>query len=413
MFNRIRQISLAMSVALGVSAAYGTAVASDITVTGIRLGENAATTRLVLDIDAEVSFKTLLLDAPYRIVLDLPEVNWKMKAGGNEGTGAIDHYRYGLFRDGVSRLVLDLNQAAVIEKAFVLPPQGAFQYRLVIDIRTTDRASFTTAMNVSKNRRAASTNSRPSTSPRPSVAPATSARSPNRRLRVAIDAGHGGVDPGNLGVIGVPEKTIVLNMARSVKKAIENKTPYEVIMVRDRDIYVPHRERFQIARHAGADLFISIHADSLEKSRKNAKVRGATVYTLSEKASDAEAAALARRENRSDLIAGVDLVGESDEVTSILLDLVNREKMNYSAQFAGMVIDELKGRVYLRKNPHRFASLLVLKAPDVPSVLVEVGYLSNRKDAKYLNSADGKTQVSGAIASAVTRYFKTTTAQAY
>jgi N-acetylmuramoyl-L-alanine amidase len=184
-------------------------------------------------------------------------------------------------------------------------------------------------------------------------------------------------------------------------------------MTRNRDIYIPHRQRFEIAREADADLFISVHADSLKPSRLNNRVRGATVYTLSETASDKEAEALARKENKSDLIAGIDLNGESDEVSSILIDLARRETMNYSAQFASYLVPELKERVYIRKNAHRFAGFLVLKASDVPSVLVEIGYLSNKQDARQLNSAEGRKRISAAIAAAVRRYFESTTAGSF
>ena len=234
------------------------------------------------------------------------------------------------------------------------------------------------------------------------------------RKIIVIDAGHGGVDPGNLGVIGVPEKVIVLNMARAIKRAIETSSRYEVVMTRDRDIFAPLKRRPQIAREVHADLFISVHADSLStKLKKNRKVRGATVYTLSENASDAEAAALANKENKADLIAGIDLGGETDEVRSILIDLAQRETMNYSAQFANYLVPELKERVYIRKNSHRFAGFVVLKAPDVPSVLVELGYLSNKQDARQLNSAEGRKRISEAIAAAVRRYFESTTAGSY
>ena len=172
-------------------------------------------------------------------------------------------------------------------------------------------------------------------------------------------------------------------------------------MTRDTDIYIPHRQRFEYARKAGADLFISIHADSI----KNSKVRGATVYTLSETSSDKEAAALARKENKSDLIAGIDLRGESTDVANILVDLAMRETMNYSARFAGYLVPELGKEVMLRENSHRFAGFLVLKAPDVPSVLLEIGYISNREDAKQMTSRQGRERIARAISDAVENYF--------
>lgn len=383
----------------------GIALAAEATVSGLRLGENAGATRFVIDIDRKVEYHTLILANPARIVIDLPEVDWRVGASGaGEGRGLISRYRYGLFRSGVSRLVLDLTGPAVIDRLFVLEPQGKMPYRLVLDLKATDRKTF--AASVKRSRRG-----KQETRTAVVVAQPQLRNKPKRdRKTIVIDAGHGGVDPGNLGVIGVPEKTIVLRMARAIRKALESSSRYEVVMTRDRDVYLPHRERFEIARHADADLFISIHADSLRPSRANNRVRGATVYTLSETASDAEAAALARKENKSDLIAGIDLGGETDEVRSILIDLAQRETLNYSSEFANYLVPELKERVYVRKNTHRFASLLVLKAPDVPSVLVEIGYLSNKQDARQLNSADGRRRISEAIAAAVRRYFESTTA---
>lgn len=388
----------------------GAARAADATVSGLRIGENAGATRFVIDISNKVDYQIMILANPARIVIDLPEVDWRVGGavgGAGDGRGLIGKYRYGLFRSGVSRLVLDLTGPVVIDRTFLLGPQGDMPYRLVFDLKKTDRKTF--AVSVERSRRGQQQTRTATASQQPQL------RSKPKRDRkvIVIDAGHGGVDPGNLGVIGVPEKVIVLNMARAIKRAIETSSRYEVVMTRNRDVYIPHRERFAIARHANADLFISIHADSLKPSRANNRVRGATVYTLSENASDAEAAALARKENKSDLIAGIDLGTETDEVRSILIDLAQRETLNYSSQFANYLVPELKERVYVRKNTHRFASLLVLKAPDVPSVLVEVGYLSNKQDARQLNSAEGRKRISEAIAAAVRRYFESTTAGSF
>ena len=157
-----------------------------------------------------------------------------------------------------------------------------------------------------------------------------------------------------------------------------------------------------MARAAGADLFLSIHADSID----NRKIRGGSIYTLSKKASDKEAAALAAKENRADLIAGLNLKVHDDEVASILIDLTQRETMNYSAQFATVLVPQLRKLIYMRRKPHRFAGFAVLKAPDVPSVLIELGYLSNRRDERMLTNARSRAAIAAAIARAVDRYFK-------
>ena len=362
-------------------------------VKNVRLGESAGKTRFVVDIDREIAYTYMLLENPYRIVIDLPEVEWQMgNTGIGEGLGLVADYRYGLFQAGTSRLVLDLTGPAVVERVFMLGPQSGYDYRLVIDLEPASQAAFSTEMNQlrSENRKAYNP---PSTQVTP--APVSNIRT------VVLDAGHGGVDPGTLSVLGIPEKTVVLDVVKAIKKELEASGNYRVLLTRDRDIYVPHAKRVEFARNAGADLFISIHGDSIA----NKKVRGATIYTLSEKASDKEAAALARKENKSDLIAGVDLGGESPDVANILVDLAMRETMNYSARFAGYLVPELKERMYLRQNSHRFAGFLVLKAPDVPSVLLEIGYLSNREDAKFVTSDKGRRNIAAAIAEAVDRYF--------
>ncbi|RMD90371.1 MAG: N-acetylmuramoyl-L-alanine amidase, partial [Alphaproteobacteria bacterium] len=222
-----------------------------------------------------------------------------------------------------------------------------------------------------------------------------------RRI-IVVDAGHGGNDPGAPGVAGVPEKKITLDVAREAARQLEATGRYHALLTRDRDVYIGLRDRVAFARHHKADLFVSLHADSI----KNRRVRGATVYTLSETASDAEAADLAARENKADILAGLDLDVEAPEVANILIDLAQRETMNYSARFANYLLPELKDRVVLRRNSHRFAGFVVLKAPDVPSVLVEMGYMSNRDDARFLGSARGRKEIAAALVAAVDRYFR-------
>jgi N-acetylmuramoyl-L-alanine amidase len=219
---------------------------------------------------------------------------------------------------------------------------------------------------------------------------------------VAVDAGHGGVDPGTIGTSGIYEKVITLAMARELKSRMEATGRYRVVLTRDRDIFLPLRERVAIARAHGAELFISLHADS----NPNPKTRGGSIYTLSEVASDKEAELLAAKENKADLIAGMDLSHESPEVTSILLDLAQRETMNYSATVAAMMVKELSKSVQLLGKSHRFAGFAVLKAPDVPSVLFELGYLSNRSEEKLLKQSDYRRKLADAVTRAIDRFFK-------
>lgn len=381
----------------------GEALAANAAVLNIRLGGDREQTRFVVDLDRKIGFSHLVLADPYRIVIDLPEVDWKIgEKGVGSGRGIVGQYRYGLFKPGVSRLVLDLRGPAIVEKIFLLEPKGRRKYRLVIDLKSSSRASFLKTV----KRRATKT--------KPVVQPARLPATPktrtfNEKRIIMIDPGHGGVDPGAMSVLGVPEKKIALNVALEIRRTLQASGKYAVLMTRDRDIFVPLARRVEFAHRAGADLFISVHADSI----RNPKVRGATVYTLSEKASDKEAAALASKENKADLIAGLDLGGETDQVASILIDLAQRETMNYSARFANLLVPELKRRLYMRNNSHRFAGFRVLKAPDVPSTLLEMGYLSNRDDARQLNSKQGRAKIASAIAAAVDSYFTTVVAEGF
>lgn len=360
----------------------------------IRLGVHGAKTRVVLDLSAAVGFHLFALADPYRIVLDLPDIVWQVPAGTarREG-GLIAGLRYGQYQPGNARVVLDLRGPAVVAKSFILPPSEGRGPRLVIDIVKATRQAFLAAL-------------RPPPRPPPRHVEPPIRVKPKRPLAqkplVMIDPGHGGVDPGAIGIGGSFEKNFTLGMARQIRKAMLAGGRLRVRLTRERDIFVPLRRRVAIARAAGADLFISIHADSIG----NKKMRGGGVYTLSEKSSDKETAALAAKENRADVIAGVNLTGHDDQVASILIDLTQRESMNYSAQFAGALVPELRRLIRMRRKPHRFAGFRVLRAPDVPSVLIELGYLSNRQDEKMLTSAGSRAAIARAVARAADSYFK-------
>jgi N-acetylmuramoyl-L-alanine amidase len=219
---------------------------------------------------------------------------------------------------------------------------------------------------------------------------------------IVLDAGHGGKDPGAVGVKGTMEKDITLKMAKELKALLESGGRYKVVLTRDEDKLLALRQRIDVARAAGADLFISLHADHIEQT----SLRGASVYTLSENASDAEAARLAARENKEDLITGIDLSSQNQMVTSILIDLAQRETKNLSARFASMLSEELADHTHVINNSHRFAGFVVLKAPDVPSVLVELGYLSNEKDEAALASKRHRRVLANAVRDAIDRYFE-------
>lgn len=399
-------------------------------VSDVRVGLHGERTRIVLDLDRGVDYTVFTLPDPYRVVLDLPEVDWSLDVRGlPENKGTLSKMRYGLFTPGTSRMVFDVKGPVDVQKNFMLKPVDGKRWRLVLDLAPTSETLFLEdlAAQRAKERKAmdalvasAATNT-PSTRPaatssvpttpagRPEIAPsgAQVAMVPPRkpsvpgRLTIAIDPGHGGVDPGTIGYSKTYEKHVTLALGKELKKQLESTGRYKVVMTRQRDIFLRLRDRVKVAREAGADLFISVHADSI----KNRKTRGLSVYTLSENASDKEAAKLAAKENKADVIAGIDLTAESTDVSNILLDLAQRETMNQSARFAKELVGELRREVKLLRNTHRFAGFAVLKAPDMPSVLVEAGFLSNRQDERNLLSSNYRAKLAGAIVRGVDRHF--------
>ena len=266
--------------------------------TGARLGGDADKTRFVLDVSTELGFSVYVLEKPYRVIVDLPEVNFQLPDGiGQKGQGLVSAYRFGLFSKGRSRIVMDVGDPVLITKSFFIKPSAGKPARLVIDIVKTDTATFKKANKKPGQKIAIGIQkpaqkkpvSKPSITPKPKVAS-------SKKPVVMIDPGHGGVDPGAIGQGGTSEKNVVLAFAKVLRDKLKKTGKYNVKMTRDRDKFVRLRERVKYGRHNDAALFISIHADSVP--RRSAKTaRGATIYTLSEKASDREAAELAEREN--------------------------------------------------------------------------------------------------------------------
>ena len=227
-------------------------------------------------------------------------------------------------------------------------------------------------------------------------------QSVKKKRVVVIDPGHGGKDSGAVGVKKILEKNVTLVVAKKLREKFSEKKNYEIILTRNKDKYLKLRDRVKVARKHKADLFLSLHADY----HRNKKISGVSIYTLSENASDKEAAALAKRENKEDLIEGLDLSTESREVTNILIDLAQRETMNQSSIFVDFLIKEFKKNTKLLQRTHRFAGFAVLKAPDVPSVLIEMGYLSNLKDSGLLTDSRYHNKLVNNIISSVENYFK-------
>ena len=375
------------------------------------------TTRLVFELTASVEPQAYALAEPDRVIVDLPEVNFQIEPArgqpaaprgpasrkaakvGQPLAGSIASYRFGLVSPGKSRVVIDLAYPVRIVRAFSEPlPRGGGS-RLVIELARSDRASFMAEVGRSGRERAAVAQSAPvAGAPRESAAP----REASLPL-VVLDPGHGGVDTGALGASGVLEKEIVFEFAKALAARLEAGKQVRVVMTRESDVFVSLGERVRRARAAGAALFISIHADTLTDDRT---VSGATVYTASEKASDAEAARVAEKENQADAIAGLDGRDDQSEVSDILVDLTRRETRTYSNVFARTLVDSWKDVGQLNKNPHRFAGFRVLKAHDVPSVLLEVGYLSSDRDLATLTAPVWRDKATGVVARSIEAFFR-------
>src|SRR5215213_5151901 len=366
--------------------------------TEARVGGDASRTRLVMDLSRPIQVAAFTLADPYRVVVDLPQVTFQLPARtGENGRGLIKAFRYGLVMQGGSRIVIDASGPVRIDRAFVLEPVDSQPARLVLDLVSIDRATFMRNLALeAKPRRA------------PETKPAETAKHNNNDTRplIVIDPGHGGPDTGTVAASGEMEKTIVLDFAQALSEKLEKSGKYRVSMTRTDDRFVALGERVRMARQQGAALFVSIHADALA-ARGEIDVRGATVYTVSDTASDSEAARLAEDENKADAIAGVDLSSEPEEVADILIDLTQRETKNFSAHFARTVVGELKSAAKLHKHPLKSAGFKVLKAPDVPSVLIELGYVSNKQDLKLMTTDAWRARTSAAVAQAVNTFFST------
>ena len=361
-----------------------------------RVAGDRERTRFIADLSKKVDVHVFALGNPYRVIVDAPDVNFQMPDGlGKEKRGLVTAYRYGLFAPGKSRIVIDVSGPFLIDKAFVLEPRDDQPARLVIDLVPTDEKTFQAKLKESKPPQPASEGA--------AVIPQAPPRAPDAKPVVVLDPGHGGIDPGT-NPNGVPEKEVVLAFAKVLKTKLAATGRYEVCLTREDDTFVPLRERVEFAQKKGAGLFLSIHADYFPNQTE--KTTGATVYTLSEQASDEEAKELAAKENFSDALAGIELPNDSDEVVAnILIDLAQRETQNRSTLFARSIVGELASRSALHTRRLRSAGFRVLKAPDVPSVLLELGFLSNPDDEKRLTSDAWRDRIADGVVGSIDGYF--------
>ena len=359
----------------------------------VRLGGDETQTRMVVDFSQKIELRAFTLANPYRVIIDLPQVVFRLPPQtGESGRGLVKAFRYGLMMTGGSRIVLDLTRPARVDKSFVLDATPDQPARLVLDLSAVDRDAFmrTIALENKPREPTVAIKPQPKTDARPVI---------------VLDPGHGGIDNGTKAASGEMEKSIVLEFALLLRDKIEKAGKYHVVMTRSDDTFVPLADRVALARAQQAALFISIHADALPRGEGDAQ--GASVYTLSETASDSEAARLAETENRADVIAGVDLTYEPNDVADILIDLAQRETKTFSVQFARGLIESMRTATRMHKNTLKSAGFRVLKAPDIPSVLIELGYVSNRADLKSLTSAEWREHTADSIAQAIDRFFVT------
>ncbi|MGB2437871.1 MAG: N-acetylmuramoyl-L-alanine amidase [Candidatus Puniceispirillaceae bacterium] len=416
-----------------VLAATGQAFAEN-AVTGMRVGavkiDDRTGLRLVIETKAPLKASLLLLQSPYRLVIDMPNTSWnvdKLARRGNLQVAPGSAYRFGNPKSEIGRLVIELEKPAAPVRVFALPSAGAGS-RFVIDLLDRGKTAFLVAssalektqnidLNYSVTDRAMVKdadrvktvkplamplpNSKPARHVNKAVAAAIATPKPRpQKWVVFIDAGHGGKDPGALGKAGTAEKNITLAAARELASQLRATGKVIPILARDDDRFLRLRQRIRLARQNQADLFISLHADSAQRS----SARGISVFTLSDKASDKEAAALARQENSADLIGGPDLSAEDPEAAGALVRMFQRESMNQSARFAAVILQQIRDLPGGNKRGHRFAGFAVLKAPDMPSVLVEMGFLSNRKDEANLNKKSYRQDLAKRLAKAILVY---------
>lgn len=374
---------------------------SQIHVSAARTAGDAKQARFVLDLSRPLPFTVFLLQKPYRLVMDLPAVSFEMAQGiAQVERGLVSNFRFGVINESRSRVVLDLKGPAKIAKAFGLPSVDGNPARAVVELEAVSEQAFV-GQALQDVLHIGPEGERAEKSRLVNSVPTPRARQKSGRPVVVLDPGHGGIDTGAVSANGVQESVLVLRFAKLLKKHLEAKAGVDVVLTRESDRFVSLGGRVAFAQSRNADLFISIHADSVRERY----VRGATVYTLSDRASDQVSAGLAQRENRSDLLAGMQIEDEDDVVADILISLTRRETANHSALYSRTLVGALKQSVHMSKTPARSAGFRVLKAPDIPSVLLELGFLSNKQDQVELTSKVWQDKAIRSIVTSVQHFF--------
>lgn len=398
------RIALALLLAVAGGGAYAastegqaeaSASADPLAAYAARIVGDRARTRIVLEFDRRPEIAVRYIAKPDRIVVDLPSTVFTFNAADLEARGLFRDIRFGSVDVDSARLVLTAERPARLVSSDVIANEDGQGYRLVLDAEMATQQEFDKLVqDQTWTAASADTSSLAQRGDRVTPVPAGA-------FVIAIDAGHGGIDAGASGATTkTPEKEITLAFAKALAERLKAEQGIEAFLVREGDEFLSLSERVTIARQRGANLLISFHADTLRQN----DIRGATVYTISDKASDRMAADLAERENLSDTVGGVSLSSEPAEVSDILLDLTRRETQAFSIALADSVVKSFEGQVQLINNPHRYAGFRVLQAHDVPSILLELGFLSNKDDEKLLLDPAWRTKIADLLAFAIQKY---------
>ena len=390
---------------------------------GMRIGEvdfeGSRALRLVIETDKPLDAKLLLLHDPWRLVIDSVGLTWNvpgLESSGQLSSGLATAYRFGHPKEGTGRIVVEMNAPASPERVFVLPSRELGGHRLVVDLidkglrrfKLAQKSLLVNGLAVIQSTQAQEVDmaARHYALPQPVsqhakvASPVPRPSAPDRKWIVAIDAGHGGKDPGAVGLAGTKEKEITLAAAQQLASDLRKTGKVSSRLIRSSDQFYKLRQRIEIARDMGADIFISLHADSAPRKA----ARGISVFTLSDTASDKEAAYIAQQENKADLVGGPDLAVEDPAAANALLSMFQRETMNESSRLAAAILNEIRDMPGGDKRGHRFAGFAVLKSPDIPSVLVEMGFLSNKEDEKNLNSERYRDKLTQRLSTAIVSY---------
>lgn len=401
----LRTVLSAVAMLMHVWASTPVAADALASATGASLTGDPFRTTFRLDLSAGVTAEIYTLANPYRVVVDLPDVAFKLPEGtGQDGGGLVRTFRYGLIAERKARVVLDTTGPVRIERAAMVAADGGRGIVFTFDMITTDPESFGLGTGAGKAAEA-------DDAPRPPADGMPPTKRSSKAV-IMIDPGHGGIDGGAVSAGKILEKDVVLAVGKELGRQLAATGRYDVRMTRASDVFISLDQRLNVSLAQGVDLFISLHADSLAEQNVAQSIRGATIYTLSERASDEQARRMAEKENASDLVAGLNVADSQgdDEVKGILIDLMKRETANFSADFSNVLVRKLRGATALARVPQRSAAFKVLKQTHAPSVLIELGYLSNADDEKLLGSPAWHKKMAASITAAVDTYFSKRTA---